>query len=392
MYHPKTLIGTFLFFLLSLTLLLQSPLPPTYISTSLHKSTNPFAPSRASRASIPNIVHFVHLVGSEQTTTLELPFRQFIAIYSAWYHLKPENIFIHTDIEDDLIKYKIKNAKSPYTRAIAKLPGVQFKYHKAINETTTGNTIHELPNQSDFVRTDVLEQYGGIYLDDDAYVLRDLAPLRYLPYQNIVGRQGGGQICPAILLAAPHNKMMSAYHALQDSIFDGEWQTHATKLLTTLVQDFQDPDGQVLILDKETFFPLSWMYDDLVTLYGVNGHSILEVVNSRPTENLTDFVENFQLDPPETWKRDWRLSYVLHGWTTSLTRNLERLEQEYVFGEFREGITLDYVLAGRSNFALAVRPAIRHAVDTGVLDHVGNMSTAFGGGEAENGGELRSLV
>ena len=392
MYHTKTLIGTLLFFLVSLTLLLQSPLSPTSISTSLHKYTNPITRFQTSPTTIPNIVHFVHLVGSEQTTTLELPFRQFIAIYSAWYYLKPENIFIHTDIEDDLIEYKIKNTKSPYTRAIAKLPGVQFKYHKAITETSTGNTIHELPDQSDFVRTDVLEQYGGIYLDDDAYVLRDLAPLRNLAYQNIVGRQGGGQICPAVLLAAPHNKMMSAYHALQDSIFDGESQTHATKLLTTLVRDFQAPDGQVLILDKETFFPFSWMHDDLVTLYGVNEEPSLEVVNNRPTENLTDFVENFHLDGPDTWKRDWSLSYVLHGWTTSLTRNLERLEQEDVFGEFQEGITLDYVLAGRSNFALAVRPAIRHAVDTGVLDHVGNMSTAFGGGEAEKGGELRSLV
>ena len=392
MYHPKTLISTLLFFLLALTLLLQSPLPPTFTTTSLHQSTNPFASFQSSTTTIPNIVHFVHLVGSERTLTLELPFRQFIAIYSAWYYLKPEKIFIHTDIEDDLLEYKIQNTKSPYTRAIAKLPGVQFKYHEAITKTTTGNTIHELPNQSDFVRTDVLEQYGGIYLDDDAYVLRDLAPLRNLPYQNIVGRQGGGQICPAVLLAAPHNKMMSAYHALQDSIFDGEWQTHATKLLTTLVRDFQDPDGQVLILDKETFFPLSWLHDDLVTLYGVNKESSLEAVNNRPTENLAGFVEDFHLDGPETWKRDWRLSYVLHGWTTSLKRNLERLEQEDVFGEFREGITLDYVLAGRSNFALAVRPAIRHAVDTGVLDHVGNMSTAFGGGEAEKGGELRSLV
>ena len=392
MYHPKTLISTLLFFLLSLTLLLQSPLSPAFIPTSLHKSTNSFTRFQTSPTTIPNIVHFVHLVGSEQTTTLELPFRQFIAIYSAWYYLKPENIFIHTDIEDDLLEHKIKNAKSPYTHAVAHLPGVQFKYHKAVTETSMGNTIHELPNQSDFVRTDVLEQYGGIYLDDDAYVLRDLAPLRKLPYQNIVGRQGGGQICPAVLLAAPHNRLMSAYHALQDSIFDGEWQTHATTLLTTLVRDFQAPEGQVLILDKETFFPLSWLHDDLVTLYGVNEESSLEVVNNRPTENLTDFVDNFQLEPPGTWKRDWRLSYVLHGWTTSLTRNFERLEKENVFGEFREGITLDYVLAGRSNFALAVRPAIRHAIDTGVLDHVGNMSTAFGGGEAEKGGELRSLV
>ena len=268
---------------------------------------------------------------------------------------------------------------------------MHFKYHKAITETSTGNTIHELPNQSDFVRTDVLEQYGGIYLDDDAYVLRDLAPLRNLPFQNIVGRQGGGQICPAVLLAAPHNnKLMSAYHTLQDSIFDGEWQTHATTLLTALVRDFQDPDGQVLVLDQETFFPLSWMMDDLVTLYGENEESGVAVVNNRRTENLTEYVENFHLNRPETWKRDWRLSYVLHGWTSSLKRNVEKLEEGGVLRDFSEGITLDYVLAGRSNFALAVRPAVRHALDTGVLDH--DVSMAFGGGEREKGGELRSLV
>ncbi len=148
----------------------------------------------------------------------------------------------------------------------------------------------------------------------------------------------------------------------------------------------------MLILDKETFFPLSWMHDDLITLYGVHEESSVEAVNNRPTENVTDFVENFQLEASETWRRDWRLSYVLHGWTTSLKRNFERLEQEDVFGDFREGITLDYVLAGRSNFALAVRPAVRHAVDTGVLDHVKNEWTDFGGGGVEKGEELRSLV
>ena len=304
--------------------------------------------------------------------------------------MKPSNIFIHTDIEESLIESKIANTKSPYTRALANLPGVQFKHHKAITETSTGNTIHELPNQSDFVRTDVLEQYGGIYLDDDAYVLRDLAPLRNLPFQNIVGRQGGGQICPAVLLAAPRNKLMSAYHTLQDSIFDGEWQTHATTLLTALVRDFQEPEGQVLVLDQQTFFPLSWMMDDLATLYGTNEEEGVEAVNNRPTTNLTDYVENFHLDPPGTWKRDWRLSYVLHGWTSSLKRNVEKLEEREGFGDFGEGITLDYVLAGRSNFALAVRPAVRHALDTGILDH--DVSTAFGGGEREKGGELRSLV
>ena len=389
MYHPKTLVATLLFFCLSLTLLLQSP---TFIPVSLHKSINHFTPTHSS---IPNIVHFVHLVGSEQTTALDLPFRQFIAIYSAWYYLKPSNIFIHTDIAESLIEDKIANTKSPYTRAVANLPGVRFKYHAATTSTSAGNTIHELPNQSDFVRTDILSRHGGIYLDDDAYVLRDLSPLRTLPFQNIVGRQAGGQICPAVLLSAPRNKLMSAYHTLQDSIFDGEWQTHATTLLTTLVKDFQQPEGQVLVLDQEAFFPLSWMMDDLVTMYGDNGEEQeggveVEVVNNRPTTNLTEYVDHFHLDPPATWKRDWRLSYVLHGWMSALKRNVEKLEEREGFGDFSEGITLDYVLAGRSNFALAVRPAVRHALDTGVLDH--DASMAFGGGEREKGGELRSLV
>ena len=186
---------------------------------------------------------------------------------------------------------------------------------------------------------------------------------------------------------------MSAYHTLQDSIFDGEWQTHATTLLTTLVKDFQQPEGQVLVLDQEAFFPLSWMMDDLVTMYGDNDEAEgegVEVVNNRPTTNLTEYVHNFHLDPPATWKRDWRLSYVLHGWMSALKRNVEKLEEREGFGDFSEGITLDYVLAGRSNFALAVRPAVRHALDTGVLDR--DASVAFGGGEREKGGELRSLV
>lgn len=186
---------------------------------------------------------------------------------------------------------------------------------------------------------------------------------------------------------------MSAYHTLQDSIFDGEWQTHATTLLTALVRDFQQPEGQVLVLDQESFFPLSWMLEDLEKLYGMHDEEEeegIEVVHNRPTENLTEYVENFHLDPPETWKRDWRLSYVLHGWTSSLKRNVEKLEEREGFGDFSEGITLDYVLAGRSNFALAVRPAVRHALDTGVLDR--DVSRAFGGGEREKGGELRTLV
>ena len=44
-------------------------------------------------------------------------------------------------------------------------------------------------------------------------------------------------------------------------------------------------------------------------------------------------------------------------------------EKGDVFGGF-EGITLEYVLKNNSNFARAVYPAVRHALDHGMLDQV----------------------
>ena len=138
---------------------------------------------------IPNIVHFVHLVPSSSDPTFEFEFRQFIAIYSAWHYLQPETIYVHTNIKEQLINEALSRATSPYTKSVQQIPRVKFNHRIAPNQTESGNVIDNLPNQSDFVRTAVLLEQGGIYLDDDSYVLRDLTPLRTLGFENVVGKQ-----------------------------------------------------------------------------------------------------------------------------------------------------------------------------------------------------------
>ena len=139
---------------------------------------------------IPNIVHFVHLVHDPSSNpTFEFPFRQFIAIYSAWYYLQPKTIYIHTNVERHLIDETLKRSKSPYTRAITKLPNLKFSHQTPPDHTKAGVAIDKLPNQSDFVRTVVLSDLGGIYLDEDSYVLRDLSPFRAAGFDNVVGMQ-----------------------------------------------------------------------------------------------------------------------------------------------------------------------------------------------------------
>ena len=174
-------------------LLYHQVYPGSFSAKTLHllklkestKSTDP--------GSIPNIIHFVHLVHPSPSPSFEFPFRQFIAVYSAWLYLQPETIYIHTNVEQHLIEEALERSTSPYTKAVQRLPNIKFSLQVPPDHTKAGVAISKLPNQSDFVRTVVLGELGGIYLDDDSYVLRDLAPLRTVGFDNVVGRQDNGQ-------------------------------------------------------------------------------------------------------------------------------------------------------------------------------------------------------
>ena len=328
---------------------------------------------------IPNIVHFVYLVEDPTQADISFSLRCFIAIYSAHYYLHPEIIYIHTNLDQGVIDNVWNTCGDTYVKAVGQLPNVKFNRHIAPNATSTNKTIDRLPNQSDFVRTDVLKIYGGVYLDDDSYVLRDLRPFRHMGFEMVTGRQSNGQLCPAVMLSTPENKMITAYHALQDKIFDGSWAMHATDLLTALVYEFAESKHMSLILPSDTFFPGSWYKNDLEEIY--QQHDNFDdhhkpVYQNHPISNLTDFVETFKLDhalggghgrkTEHAWKYDWRLSYVLHGWTSGIRDSFSDQEVKKLFGKHGEP-DLDYILSRKSNFARAVYPAVQHALETGIL-------------------------
>ena len=345
-------------------------------TTGIQKSAEHHFTGFGHTTEVPNIVHFVHLLKLDTNQTFDFPFRQFIAIYSAHYHLQPDAIYIHTNVPEHQIEKRIKESNSPYTHAVSRLPRLKFNYHAAPNVTSRNQTVDELANQSDFVRTSVLVKYGGIYLDDDVYILRDLKPLRQVGFENIIGLQGWDEICPAVIMATKDNILMRTYHELQDVVFDGSWANHAVGLLSTLAREFSPYANQVLIMPKETFFAFSWWGDDLRVIYQVNGtQPEASMENNRPLENITDFIDHFEQWQPErpkdTWHVDWRLSYTVHGWNHAV-EGLVEYEKENgndLFGSFGS-ITLEYVLSQNSNFARAVYPAVRHAVDSGWLDAV----------------------
>src|SRR5579859_2755539 len=208
---------------------------------------------------IPNIVHFAHLIRPNATGGKEITFKfqQFVAIYSAHYHLHPSTLYIHTDAAPSEIA-NVKSSTNNYTRIIADLPNVVFNHETIEDFTVKGIEIKLMPAKSDFLRTRVMRKWGGVYLDSDAYVIRDLGPLRKAGFKNVVGRQIDKKVACGTFLSVPGSDLVTAYNMLQPLIYNGEWTPHSVDLMTVLAHDFSARDKEVLILEQEAFFPGGW--------------------------------------------------------------------------------------------------------------------------------------
>lgn len=209
-----------------------------------------------------------------------------------------------------------------------------------------------------------MKKWGGVFMDEDSYLLKDLVGLRQAGYKNVVARQIDGKVGCGMFLSVPDSQLVTAYQTLQDDVFDGRWTTHSVDLLTRLTDEFSVLDKEVLVMDHTAFFPLSWKAGDLATIYEVGGPSDNSTTQNPSNFNLTSFVDTFEMKVQNTGRDLWKTSYALHGFNSEVKGSAE------YFGEFG-GITLDYVLARNSNFARAIYPVIKYALtDSALADGV----------------------
>jgi len=162
-------------------------------------------------ADIPNIVHFIWI--RETTQQMNMKLTEFVAIYSAFFHLKPEAIYIHAYPTSDITKM------NDLAKRAAKIPGVKFVDAVLPEMTHKGIPITNLAHKSDFMRPTILENAGGIYLDLDAYIIQDLRPLLKMGVQNILGEQIDGSVANGIMMCAPKSEFMKVFGEMMHENF-----------------------------------------------------------------------------------------------------------------------------------------------------------------------------
>lgn len=139
---------------------------------------------------VPNYVHFLRL-GLDYISFVDA-----VCILAAFKNQKPDKIFIHTDSA---------TFRGKYWGVLLDTPG--FVESLVIKRVEAPKTIYgRRPNPrwryyhgGDVARLKILMTYGGIFLDNDSYVVRSLNELRR--YEMTLGWMEGASLANQVIIA-----------------------------------------------------------------------------------------------------------------------------------------------------------------------------------------------
>jgi hypothetical protein len=116
---------------------------------------------------VPNIIHFLRFKNNNLT------FVDAVCVLSAFKNHRPDKIMFHTDVDSFVGHYweKVKNT-----------PGIVYEFRKVVlPDTIFGQSFSKsfhVWHASDVTRIRILMEYGGIFLDNDVYVVQNLDKFR----------------------------------------------------------------------------------------------------------------------------------------------------------------------------------------------------------------------
>ncbi|KAF7724567.1 hypothetical protein EC973_000875 [Apophysomyces ossiformis] len=195
---------------------------------------------KAAATSIPKIVHFVYGLRSPEPT---LDLIHYLAIKSAHDVLKPEQIMFH---------YHYLPVGEQFEKA---RPMLTLRQVDLVHDIF-GRPVKHYAHQADVIRLEVLQQYGGIYLDLDVISLKPIDHL--LRYEFAMAQEGKGGamgLCNAMILARPNARFLQRWYATYETFDSNDWNYHSVVLPGRLAPHFSD---EITVLNHTAFFWPLW--------------------------------------------------------------------------------------------------------------------------------------
>ncbi|KAL0211905.1 hypothetical protein RCL1_005531 [Eukaryota sp. TZLM3-RCL] len=219
----------------------------------------------------------VHLVCTNDNCTLN--FLHWIQIRSIESFINHSRIYLHV-FGDPIQNYWFNKVSS----------SLVLVYH---NKTYYENLppkykVTSLAHLADFIRFDVMCEYGGIYLDMDEIPLKSWDPLLSQliePIDTILGEEPtnkpGNHLQIAAMIAYPKSWIMCEMSKQQGLEYDNSWTKHSIKLIRKLRLETVDADPQtILVHGSEAFVPIGYTRAQTDLLYRLRPKQQLNFENS----------------------------------------------------------------------------------------------------------------
>ncbi|XP_039286317.1 uncharacterized protein LOC111043978 isoform X2 [Nilaparvata lugens] len=178
----------------------------------------------------PNIVHFYRTGKDIETLTLA----DAVCLMGAFHNAKPDRIMIHTDDVDRLIHTLVE---SQYGKRLMNNDRfrrkLDVKYWPAPKHVfgIEFSDVYKKQHVQDVTRIRILRKYGGIFVDNRAYVTRDLSQLRRYEMSAL---ESEGLLSNALMVAHRDARMLDmwlkSYHMYDPSLEVHHLGTHMLDL------------------------------------------------------------------------------------------------------------------------------------------------------------------
>ncbi len=174
---------------------------------------------------VPNIVHYVLF------TIHEIQFGHFVSILSVLRNQKPDKIIIHCDCDQLNGNY--------YKRIVNIMQSTKSNTRLIIRRIEKPTQIFGKPlnwinwHASDITRIRVLLEFGGIYLDQDVYVVKSLNKFR--KYEMTLNWDENQYLGNQVLIGHKNSRFLKLYLESYHNYDPNQWYYNGGELPTTSI-------------------------------------------------------------------------------------------------------------------------------------------------------------
>ncbi|GAA6040149.1 hypothetical protein JCM8097_002054 [Rhodosporidiobolus ruineniae] len=211
---------------------------------------------------IPPYLHYVYGL-SPTFGGKPFNFIHYLCLMSALTHLKPEVIYFHHVYPPETWYWRRFVLEVERTEGRTRLEMVR---ERDVTEVF-GNPVEHFAHKADVLRLEALRDYGGVYLDIDVLVIKDLAPL--YRHEVVMGMESQPNLdpklppsglCNAVILAKPYSSFVSRWIDSYRTFNKSSWAKHSVTTPWDLARAYPT---EITVLNKFAFFWPIWDDDSL---------------------------------------------------------------------------------------------------------------------------------